>query len=60
MTLLTDASIVNGTNTYLYDANGSLTNKASAGGVITGYTYDLANKLNGVFDGSGSQKGVGS
>jgi RHS repeat-associated protein len=46
-----EVSSVNPTTTYLYDANGSLTNKTQ-GSTVNGYTYNVANKLSGVYSGS--------
>jgi RHS repeat-associated protein len=45
--LNSEQSSVSGQTTYLYDVNGSLTNKAATGGTAS-YTYNLANKLSSV------------
>jgi RHS repeat-associated protein len=45
--LLQEDSTVNNTTTYLYNGNGSVTNRTS-GGTVLSYTYNLANKLSSV------------
>jgi RHS repeat-associated protein len=50
--LLQEVSLLNGsltgTNSYAYDLNGSVIGKTNSSGTVT-YTYNVANKLNGVW-----------
>jgi len=45
--LTNEVSSISGTTSYAYDGNGSVTGKTNSSGTLT-YTYNVANKLNGV------------